>query len=113
MYSPFFKTQMPNNIIYNLLENITITTDKYYIINNASYKKGIYLNIIKPFIEECRPYYQNTKLHYLNKKITYNSFLTIIRQICNENNIPYTSKIIYDKSTYDIVYFIYKQIEIN
>ena len=46
---------------------------------------------------------------YLEKKQTYNSFTTIVRQICNFNKLTYTSKIKYNKSSYDIVYIIYKK----
>ena len=44
---------------------------------------------------------------YLDKKLTYNSFTTVLRQICNFNKVKYVSQIKYDKSTYDIVYYIY------
>ena len=46
-------------------------------------------------------------LDYINRKQNYSSFLTVIRQLCRVNNISYTSKIIYNKSSYDIVYYIY------
>ena len=62
---------------------------------------------IPKFIQKCFPYYHISKRNYLEKKITYNSFTTILRQICNLNKITYTSKIKYDKSKYDIVYCIF------
>ena len=46
-------------------------------------------------------------MKYLDKKLTYNSFTTILRQICNYNKITYTSQIKYDKSSYEITYYIY------
>ena len=58
-------------------------------------------------IEECKPYYHLSKRKYLEKKVTYNSFTTVLRQICNYNKIIYTSQIKYDKSKYEIVYYIY------
>ena len=64
-------------------------------------------NVITDFITQCIPYYHLSKRKYLDRKLSYNSFITIIRQICNFNNITYTSQIKYDKSTYDIIYFIY------
>ena len=69
--------------------------------------KGIYNTFIEDFIQVCLPYYHISKRKYLERKLTYNSFVTIIRQICNFNNITYTSQIKYNKSTYDIVYYIY------
>ena len=55
----------------------------------------------------CNVSYYDKPLSKSNIKLTYNSFTTIIRQICKYNQITYTSQIKYDKSTYEIVYYIY------
>jgi len=102
-----FKNQIPNEILIKLLDDIAVKYEKYYILNNNSYKKGIFNNIIEIFINQCMPYYHISKRKYLERKLTYNSFITIIRQICNFNKITYTSQLKYDKSTYDIMYYIY------
>lgn len=107
MSSQIFKNHVPNEILIELLDNIAIKSDKCYIINNDSYKKGIFNNLINEFIIKCVPYYHISKRKYLERKLTYNSFITIIRQICNYNKITYTSQIKYDKSTYDIIYYLY------
>lgn len=107
MTSQIFKEHVPNEMLFTLLENIAIKNDKYYIVNNNSYKKGIFHNYINEFIEQCRQYYYISKRKYLDTKLTYKSFITIIRQICNFNNITYTSQIKYDKSDYNIWYYIY------
>ena len=72
-----------------------------------NYLKKMLLNesIIK-FLEACRQFYHISKRDYIDRKLTYKSFNTIIRQICNFNNITYTSQIKYDKSVYDIIYSI-------
>lgn len=107
MSSQIFKSKIPDDILINMLENISIKTDKCYVINSNAYKKGIYNGTIDTFINKCIPYYFTSKRKYLEKKITYNSFITIIRQICNFNKFTYTSQIKYDKSNYDIMYYIY------
>jgi len=107
MSSQIFKNNIPNDLFFKLLDDIAIKADKYYIINNNSYKKGIFNNSIPNFITECTPYYHISKRKYLERKNTYNSFITVIRQICNFNKITYTSQIKYDKSTYDIIYYIH------
>ena len=81
--------------------------EKHFTFNFESFKKGMYKEIISNFIEYCKPFYHISKRKYLDKKITFNSFATIMRQICNHNKITYTSKIVYDKSTYNIEYYIY------
>ena len=39
-------------------------------------------------------------------KLNYTKFVTIIRQICKKNEIPFSNTIKYDKSTYNIIYYI-------
>jgi len=107
MSSQIFKSAIPNEILIKLLNNIAIKSEKCYILNNNCYKKGIFNNLINPFINECKPYYHVSKIKYLDRKLTYNSFITIVRQICNFNKVTYTSQIKYDKSSYDIMYYIY------
>jgi hypothetical protein len=107
MSTQIFKKNVPTESLYSLLDDICLKNDKYYILNNNSYKKGIFNNSITNFIEECKPYYHISKQKYLERKVTYNSFTTILRQICKFNKITHTSQIKYDKSTYDIIYYIY------
>jgi hypothetical protein len=107
MLSQIFKNNVPNQLLFDLLEAIAIKTEKCYVINNNAYKKGLFNEKIQHFINECLPYYHLSKRKYLERKLSYNSFVTIIRQICNFNKITYTSQIKYDKSSYDIMYYIY------
>jgi len=107
MSTQIFKKQIPNYTLFHLLDEICLKNEKHYILNLDSYKKGIFKEIIQEFFKNCTPYYYLSKHKYLEGKITYKSFLTIIRQICNFNKITYTSQIKYDKSTYNIVYYIF------
>jgi hypothetical protein len=107
MTSQIFKNPISNQLLIKLLDDIAVKTEKCYVLNNNSYKKGMFDDTISNFINECKPYYHLSKRKYLERKLTYNSFITIIRQICNFNKITYTSQIKYDKSSYDIMYYIY------
>lgn len=107
MSTQIFKKNVPTESLYSLLDNVCLKNDKYYIFNNNSYKKGLFDETIANFIEECKPYYHISKQKYLERKLTYNSFTTILRQICKFNKINHTSQIKYDKSSYDIIYYIY------
>jgi len=107
MSTQIFKKKIPNEILFELFDIICLKNEKHYIFNIDSFKKGVFKENIQKFIEISAPYYHISKRKYLEKKLTYNSFTTIIRQICNFNKITYTSQIKYDKSTYDIVYYIY------
>ena len=104
--SQIFKTPIPNSLLLEVLEENAVKTDKSYIVNSNVFKKGVFNESIPIFITKCKQYYFLSKRKYLERKLTYNSFITILRQICNNNNITYTSQIKYDKSVYDIVYNI-------
>lgn len=107
MSTQIFKKNVPNDLLFSLLESICLKNEKHFTLNTESYKRGIFKESIQKFIENCVPYYHISKRKYLDRKITYNSFTTVLRQICKYNNITYTSKIIYDKSSYGIIYYIY------
>ena len=107
MTSQIFKNNIPNELLIKLLDVIAIKSDNCYVLNNNGYKKGMFNDSIIKFINDCKPYYHLSKRKYLERKLNYNSFITIIRQICNFNKITYTSQIKYDKSSYDIMYYIY------
>ena len=107
MSTQIFKNNVPNNILFELLDKICPKNEKHYTLNHDSFKKGIYTQDIQNFLLLCTPYYHISKRKYLERKLTYNNFTTVLRQICNFNRITYTSQIKYDKSSYDILYYIY------
>ena len=107
MSTQIFKNKVPTVLLFELLDSICLKTEKYYIINIETFKKGVFKDLIQVFFEQCKPYYHISKKKYLERKLSYNSFTTVLRQICNFNKLIYTSQIKYDKSKYDIVYYIY------
>lgn len=107
MSNQIFKNPVPNDLLFDLLDKICIKNDAYYMFNMDSFKKGVYNNDLQNFINLCLPYYHLSKRKYLERKLTHNSFATVLRQICKFNKIEYTSQIKYDKSAYDIIYYIY------
>jgi len=105
--SQIFKKQIPNELFFSFLEKICPKNDKYYTFNNDSYKKGLYNNELTSFLEVCKPYYYLSKRKYLERKMNYTYFVTILRQICKANNINYVSNLKYTNSTYCIHYYFY------
>jgi len=102
-----FKKKIPTEYLFDLLDKICVKNKDYYLINTISFKKGTYNTYIKDFFDQCREYYHISKRKYIDKPITYNSFVTIVRQICNFNKILYKNEIKYDRSSYDINYYIF------
>ena len=79
----------------------------YFVINKSYYKRAVFLDIIKDFVSDIKGYYHISKYKYIENVNNYAKFMTIIRQLCKVNNVNFVSRIIYTKSTYDIVYYIY------
>jgi hypothetical protein len=104
----FFSIPSPDLLWVFLLKYGEEHNNKFYIFSKTHYKKALFYNSIQPFIKQLEPYYYESKKHYVNRKMDYNKFVTIIRQICNCNAITYEKKMIYNNSTYEIEYHIYK-----
>jgi hypothetical protein len=103
----YFNSKIALETFVNAIDENVDCIFSGYVLNNESFKRGIFQESISTFFAECNKYYHISKKKYLERKLTYNSFTTVLRQICNFNNITYTSQIKYDKSNYDIVYYIY------
>lgn len=78
-----------------------------YKFSLVSYKKAIYDNKIIELLEKIKPCYHKSKRFYIERTMNYKNFLTILRQICTNLSISYSSKILYNKSKYNINYNIY------
>jgi hypothetical protein len=105
---------MKNQIIKNKIENfdefiksIGTQEDKYILIDENHYKKAEYKELITPFLLHITPYYYETKKRYLTRKMNYNSFITILRQISKKNEIVYESVMKYNNSKHYIEYHFY------
>jgi hypothetical protein len=109
MKSQLFKSEVPIHLLQEILANISERNENgEYVVNMESFKKGMYLNLIAPFFQTLIPYYFDSKKKYVEKpNIIYNSFTTVLRQLCNFHHIAYTSEIKYYKSNYTIVYKIH------
>ena len=106
--SQIFKNKIePEFFIDFLKKYTTVTKNKEYIFNHISYKKANYNNDIQSLISMLIGHYHKSKQFYLTRNMNYKNFVTIIRQICNYLCIPYTSKIVYSNSKYNINYVIY------
>ena len=108
MSSQVFKQLVPSIKLFNLLEKICDSHSNHFLLSKTAFQKAKFHDLITPFCEEIKVYYHSSKTYYVTRNIDYNKFTTIIRQICRSNNISYVSKINYNKSSYDILYYIFK-----
>jgi hypothetical protein len=109
MTKQIFKSEVPNHILFDFLEKFCFKTDKYYQIDMNAFRKMLFYNHNSDFCETLKSYYHLSKHFYLERKMTYNSFTTLLRQICKHNNIMFTSQIKYNESKYNIDYLVYFQ----
>lgn len=107
MKSQIFKAPVKIELLFDLLDKVCIKTKDYYFMNNEGYRKMIYHNYHVEFLDALKPSYHASKLFYIERDLTYNSFVNIIRQICKVNKIAYSSNIKYNDSVYKINYYIY------
>ena len=102
-----FKKTVPKTLLVDFLKLYCIFEKNRYIITDITFRKYKFENEIIPFFKSLEEYYYKSKLFYLNREINYKNFITVIRQLCKINYLPFTSKIKYDNSSYNIIYFIY------
>lgn len=109
MSSQIFKTDVPVELLFDFLRKICKEEDSHYLLSKVSFQQAKYHELVEPFCESLKEYYHTSKQYYVTRQLDYSKFVTIIRQICRANQVSYTSKIIYNKSSYDILYYIYKE----
>jgi len=108
MKNQIFRSEVPKTLLFVLLDRLCMKTDKYYYIDYHSYRKFMFDEVSRDeWLQQVRPFYHESKRHYIDRKMTYNSFVNMIRQICKLNHIAFTSKIRYDKTSYNIDYYIF------
>jgi hypothetical protein len=107
MSTQLFKRAVPKEYLFELLEKICVKTDKYYLIDLNAFRKLVFYNYYEDFKTLIRPYYNLSKQFYIDRKLVYNSFTNVVRQICKSNNIMYTSQIKYNESKYNIDFLVY------
>jgi hypothetical protein len=107
MLKQIFKSNVPTELLFDLLEKICLKYEKYYYIDINAFQKMKYYNLYVDFCESLKEYYHASKHFYLERAMNYNSFTNIVRQICKNNSIMFSSKMKYNESKYNIDYFIY------
>ncbi len=105
--SQIFRKDVPNQLLLSLLEENAEICKNYFIVDNVLYKKLQFNNKLQLFLDSLLEYYHLSKQYYLTRQMNYTKFITVIRQLCKINKLSFTSKITYDKSKYNIVYYIY------
>jgi len=90
--SQVFKETPPYSCLQNMIELFGFKQGKEYMIDYVTYKKILFHKIQNDWLEEIIPYYHFSKQFYATREFTFNSFITIIRQLCkiHKRNYRYT-----------------------
>jgi len=107
MSDQIFIKSIPNDYFYKFIDSITCgDKTKFYCVDSSSFKRSKLNNSLDMFLLYLDDYYHIAKKFYIQRKMTYLRFITILRQICKKNNIQLKSSMVYDHSKYYIVYYI-------
>jgi hypothetical protein len=101
------RTHIPIEVLFNILDQICTKKDKYYLMNFNAFRllqfHGLYPDFAAAIVDCYRP----SKQYFVTRTLSYNSFMTIIRQICRINKKRYEMRFNYQHSVYNIDYYIY------
>lgn len=106
--SQIFQNKYEKEHFYEFLNKYCELEKDKLIFCKASLKRAKIDKAIVPFCEYLKKFYFPSKHFYLERDPVYKHIATIIRQICKYLHIPYTSRIKYSKSKYEIIYVIYQ-----
>ena len=60
---------IPINLLFDILDKVCIKTDKYYLVNQDSYKKIIFHKYNDDFCKSILPYYHQSKNFYITRPL--------------------------------------------
>ncbi len=107
--SQLIQNNYEKETFYEFLNKYCNLEKNKLIFNKASLKRAKLEKAVEPFCEDLKKYYFPSKHFYLEREPLYKNIATIIRQLCKYLHIPYTSRIKYSKSKYEIVYIIFPE----
>ena len=65
--SQLFKTKISISTLLEFLEKINCQkTEHYYIVDITAYKRSMYIDALKPFLQKLRDFYYSSKYNYIN-----------------------------------------------
>ena len=106
-YSYMFYSIIPIHLLFDILEQVCVKRNEYYIFDLLAFRSMKYRNLYPEFankiISHYRPHYQS----FVTRQLSYSSFVTILRHICKMNNIKFDCKDNYCSPGYNIDYYVY------
>lgn len=137
-----FKKQIPLDIFYDFIErmggppiesskimhilksgcksnsnsgSLDLSNHLFYMVDTIAFKRGLYLNIIKPFMDlMASQYYRASHAFYAKRNMTggttaFVHFIQVLRHISKHSGVKFISTTKYEQSVTSKVYYIEKQ----
>lgn len=104
-----FRSPVPIDLLYTLLDQIAIKKTKYYILDENCFRSLLYKpELYHAFVNDVSPFYHTSKAFYITRTHeTINSFMTAINQICKHQGVQVEHKPIYRDGIKTHEYYIY------
>ena len=113
MNSQIFKLCPPKTILFDFLEDVCENSKKKYAFSKVEFKKARLADKISGVCAKLKPYYYKSKLFYLTRQMVYKNFITLVRQLCKYHHVAFTSVMKYNKSKYEIIYYIFIPLQLT
>jgi hypothetical protein len=113
MSKQLFVEPVPLSYLTKILERCCIKRKTYYQLDENAYRIMVFHGLHEPFLAKIIDHYHLAKQFYVTRRLTYVSFVNLIRQICKSHNVPMVSKTKYNESKYTIEHFVYLVNEIQ
>jgi hypothetical protein len=137
-----FKKQIPLDIFYDFIErmsglpvesskimhvlksgcnfnsnskSVELSNQLFYMVDGAAFKRGLFLNIVKPFMDlMASQYYRASHAFYAKRNMTGGStafvhFIQVLRHISKHSGVKFISTTKYEQSVTSKVYYIEKR----
>jgi hypothetical protein len=107
--SQLFKNPYPIEKLKEYILKLCEPGEKHntYVLTKISFRRAHLAGNVVDFLVNVAPYYHKSKQKYADiSEIAYRPTATVLRQLCKFHNIAVESNIKYDKSSYEIEYFI-------
>jgi hypothetical protein len=111
-----FVQKVPLSLLVDLLEKICSRLEGrgiengvrlYYYVSEYEYRKMVFEHLHIHFLDTLQNYYSSFFHRYYERDFTYNSFKTILRQICKIHNIVYEKENVIINSETVVRYRVY------
>ena len=95
--------------------SVELSNQSFYMVDGAAFKRGLFLNIIKPFMDlMASQYYRASHAFYAKRNMTGGStafvhFIQVLRHISKHSGVKFISTTKYEQSVTSKVYYIEKQ----